>query len=175
MRPNARRAPSAPYRSWRARSRSASGSIDRYAQPRSLNAPPKPSQIWAAAVSSTVTSAPPVVTVVSAPSVFQYAPGADVTRVGVLAGAPHGLVSGATQLPLQSTIPAGHRQTPAWQLCAGAHGMPQPPQLVGSAVTSRQRRPQAASSGGQIVPRPWLSSLAQAATKIGRASCRERV
>src|SRR4051794_2377855 len=98
--------------------------MDSTSHPISLNEPPKPSQVWAVAVSSTVTSALPSVTSVSGASVFQYAPGADVTSATVLPAAPQGVVSG-WQDPLQSERPAAHRQAPASHVWAAAQGMPQ--------------------------------------------------
>ena len=66
-------------------------------------------------VSSTVTVALPAVTSVSCPSVFQYAPGADVTRVGPLPVVPpQSPLSDATQAPLHS-VPETHWQAPPWQ------------------------------------------------------------
>ena len=117
-----------------ARSRSAALSSDRTDQPISLNEPPKPSQICAADMSSTVTSAFVPVTSVSAPSVFQYAPGADVTRE-TASSAPHGLVSD-THAPLQSSIPGAQRHAPTWHVCSAAHGRPHPPQFAASFATS---------------------------------------
>jgi len=102
--------------------------------------------------SSIVTSAPPVVTVVNAPSVCQYAPGAEVTSVELPASEePQTPASGATHEPLHN-VPEVHWQAPAWQSCPVGQGMPQPPQFVGSAETSRHVVPQGVSPAVQIVP-----------------------
>src|SRR3982751_2200923 len=123
--------------------------MERTSQPISLNEPPKPSQVCAVAVSSTVTSASPSVTSVSDPPVFQYASGADVTSETAPPAVPHGLVSGR-QDPLQSMRPAGHRHTPASQVWAAPQGMPQAPQFVASVATSTHRWPQGVSAAAQI-------------------------
>jgi len=137
-----KRAPSAPNSRLIALSRSAAVSVDRAAHPFSLNAPPNPSQICAAAVSSTVTSALPLVTSVSAPSVFQYAPGAEVISAGRVPVAPQVAPDG-TQAPLHSIDPDAHRQAPASQVWSLEQGMPQPPQFSGSVATLAQARPHA--------------------------------
>src|SRR3569623_1914596 len=81
LRPMLKRAPSSPNSSCSAFLRSSSLSCCSAAQPSSLNAPPKPSQGCEAEPSLTVTSALPVDSV-QVPSVFQYAPDADVTSCG---------------------------------------------------------------------------------------------
>src|SRR5262245_43271287 len=144
---------------------SLASSMDRTFHPASLNEPPKPSQICAVAPSLTVTSALPLVTSVSCPSVFQYAPGADVTSAGALPADPGQPVASATQAPLQLTIPSAHRHVLATQLCSVEHGSPQPPQFVESVMRSTHCRPQAARSTAHVGPihRMPPASLLQAA------------
>src|SRR6187551_982442 len=80
MRPQARPAPSLALKS-SLRAAFCSSGVVRKLQPSSLNVPPKPSHFCKVVVSFTVTVAAEVDSV-SAPSVFQYAPGAEVTSGG---------------------------------------------------------------------------------------------
>src|SRR5512147_2486329 len=86
MRPQVKLQPSVPKSSFMAWSCRSFDNPVRYFQPRSLNAPPMPSQFWSALVSSTVTVAVPLVASVHLASVFQYAPDADVTRASSTGG-----------------------------------------------------------------------------------------
>ena len=93
------------------------------------------------------------VTSVSCPSVFQYAPGADVTSVAVRRrGGSARRSRRRTQVPLQSTSPDAHRQTPASQLCPPSRECRRPPQFVGSVATSTHRWPQAVWPAAQTGP-----------------------
>jgi hypothetical protein len=79
-------------------------------------------------------------------SLLQTCPAAQV-----VAQLPQWVASDETQLPLQS-IPDWHWQVPAWQVCPVEQGMPQPPQLIGSAVTSTQVSPQGVWPATQPLP-----------------------
>ena len=126
-------------------SRSSAPSVDSALHPTSLNAPPNPSQICAAAASSIVTPTSPPATSVIAPSVFQYASGADVISVAVPFVVPpsHVFALASTQPPLHSTNPDGHRQTPPSQELAVGQGRPQAPQFAGSVAAFTHARPHA--------------------------------
>jgi hypothetical protein len=51
---------------------------------------------------------------------------------------PQWVASDATQEPLHSSVPDAHLHWPLWQVWPPRQGMPQPPQLFESAVTSMQ-------------------------------------
>jgi hypothetical protein len=63
------------------------------------------------------------------------------------------LVSGSTQVPLQSTAPLGQpppEQRPALQVWPLGHTSPQPPQLAPSVASTAQLLPHSAEPAGQV-------------------------
>jgi hypothetical protein len=90
---------------------------------------------------------------------------------------PQWVASDETHEPLQS-IPDWHAQAPPWQVCPVEQGMPQPPQFIGSVMTSMHRSPQAVWPATQpplvpavpVCPPVPVAPLAQAAAKSASPS-----